>query len=306
MDSTGRTYSSAQRRYLKFCELYHLSPIPTTEQVLLWYIAYLDKDGVNLARTISVYLSAVRALHIKAGLPAPAVRSPRINLALKGLEKSGPDPVQKCPITYELLVECQSMFDKSYDHVMLWAAFTVAFFGGLRADEFTVDTYNFDPNKKLNIADIVWSDVTRVPQYVTITLKSTKCLLSTCTTVIGCSGSNVCGFCALKYYLNVRSQMQVAINNQALFVYKSGLVLDHKSFTNFTKSIVKRLGLNPVQYSGHSFRAGAATTAGLQKFKDWEVQLLGRWKSEVYKTYIRQPDSYKATFASRLAGNSVQ
>lgn len=59
-------------------------------------------------------------------------------------------------------------------------------------------------------------------------------------------------------------------------------------------------GLDPALYSGHSFRAGSATTASELSFNDWEMKKLGRWKSQAYNIYLRQQKVTK-TFAQRLS-----
>lgn len=46
-------------------------------------------------------------------------------------------------------------------------------------------------------------------------------------------------------------------------------------------------GLSPHLYTGHSFRIGAATTAAECGVLDSTIQMLGRWSSMAYKTYIR-------------------
>ena len=44
-------------------------------------------------------------------------------------------------------------------------------------------------------------------------------------------------------------------------------------------------------YTGHSFRRGAATSARLAGLSEEEIQLLGRWKSNSYRLYIEtHPD----------------
>ena len=64
-------------------------------------------------------------------------------------------------------------------------------------------------------------------------------------------------------------------------------------------------GIDPTKYSGHSMRAGAATTAADNLFEDSEIKRLGRWKSNAYEIYLRNPKS-AATFAKRLAVKSTK
>ena len=61
--STHRTYSSAQNKYLNFCQFYNLVALPASEDTLLLYVAFLY-DLKLKGGTIRVYLAAVRSLHI--------------------------------------------------------------------------------------------------------------------------------------------------------------------------------------------------------------------------------------------------
>lgn len=48
-------------------------------------------------------------------------------------------------------------------------------------------------------------------------------------------------------------------------------------------------GVDGKNYSGHSFRIGAATTAAAVGVEDSMIKMMGRWQSSAYQTYIRTP-----------------
>lgn len=53
-------------------------------------------------------------------------------------------------------------------------------------------------------------------------------------------------------------------------------------------------------FSGHSFRRGAATAAAEAGFTEYEIQLLGRWRSDAYKLYIESSRSRILNLSTRL------
>ena len=61
--STSRTYNSAKRRYLDFCQKANLSPLPLTQTSACLFAAFLAQQGLQ-PQSISVYLAALRHLQI--------------------------------------------------------------------------------------------------------------------------------------------------------------------------------------------------------------------------------------------------
>ena len=71
-------------------------------------------------------------------------------------------------------------------------------------------------------------------------------------------------------------------------------------FVDAVKLLVAISGQDPSLYSGHSFRAGSATSASENNFETHEVKQLGRWASDAYMIYLRNP-KVVSKFAKRLA-----
>ena len=71
-------------------------------------------------------------------------------------------------------------------------------------------------------------------------------------------------------------------------------------------NILQEAGLNANHYNTHSFRIGAATSAQDSGISDANIQMLGRWKSDAYKLYIRTPREDLAKLSGQLvAGPSA-
>ena len=57
--STHKCYQAGQLCYLSFCRQLNVNPVPTTKRTLLFFTAYLAKEGLAYT-SIKVYISAVR------------------------------------------------------------------------------------------------------------------------------------------------------------------------------------------------------------------------------------------------------
>ena len=127
--------------------------MPADEQSLMRFAVLLADNLHHLS--IKVYLSAVRSLHIDNGLPDPLVNCLQLQRLLRGIKRvQGSSPPSHLPITVDLLQIIQRSLDlRVSDHVMLWAACCLGFFGFLRAGKFTTNS-SFDPSIHLAVSDI--------------------------------------------------------------------------------------------------------------------------------------------------------
>ena len=151
--SSQKTYTSAQNRYIRFCNSLQLSPLPLSEHQLCQFASFLAKENLSHS-SIKGYLSALRHLQIASGLPDPGIASmPKLEGVVKGIKSIQAKTKQKAnvrlPITVDILRRIGEVWEQqgtSIDHCMLWAAVTMAFFGFLRAGELTLPSdAAFDP-----------------------------------------------------------------------------------------------------------------------------------------------------------------
>lgn len=279
--------------------MYALVPMPATEDTLLLFIAYLHRQGLSVS-SVSMYLASVRALHVNNGYGNPLVDCLRVQKALRSLEMNGPKPKQKLPITLDVLERFLPHFNSSGHSLCVLAAMTLAFFGCLRASELTVGSH-FDPSKHVTNEDVVFSDY-----YVSVLVKTSKTdkRNSGFHVTVGCSNHRICCFCAMKAFRDWKVEQKCQLGPNEPFFAMYGAMLTKDVFQKETRLKIALIGMNPKDYSGHSFRSGSATTAAMAGLTDWEIKLLGRWTSDAYQRYIRAPVTMPRSFASRMVNTS--
>lgn len=293
--STRRTYSSGERQFIRFCLLHKLvysqNPLlPTNESILIHFVTHLS-NTVSYG-TIKVYLAAVNNLHAEFGCPLDFTAMPLLYKTLRGIKSSlGIKQRARYPITVSVLSHIYAKLKPFHsldpDSSMLWASFTLAFFGFLRSSEFTCNG-KFDIHDHLSRSDITFHPNVFRPSSFDVVIKKSKTdpFRETAKLTIAKSNSTVCAVTALQDYFLQTSTRQ---SSQPLFQFTDGRNLTRTSLTNNLRGLLNVCGLDSSQFASHSFRIGAATTAGAAGLPDWLIKVLGRWKSDAYQTYIKTP-----------------
>jgi len=181
---------------------------------------------------------------------------------------------------------------------MLWASFCVGFFGFMRSGEFSV-TGNTDRDSIIPLAvSDVSVDSRDDPRIITIHLRRSKTdqYARGEYLYLGRTYDSLCPVSAILAYLAVRPP-----SPGPLFIFKDGAPLSQRKFISSLREALSQAGINPIGYSGHSLRIGAATTAATLGMSDSLIKSLGRWKSSVFTTYIRNTQHDLATASAHLS-----
>ncbi len=256
--------------------------------------------------TIKGYLSAIRHLQIAAGLHDPGISGmPKLEGVLKGIKatqaKKHSSTRIRLPITPPIICRIGEVWEAqglSRDHIMLWAAVTLSFFGFLRSGEVTVPSdAAFDPAVHLTLEDVKIDDILN-PSSLKIRLKASKTdpFRAGVDIVVGRTNNKLCPVTALLTYLVARGR-----DPGFLFKFEDGTLLTKSRFVEAVRQALSSAGLDPRAYAGHSFRIGAATTANECGLNDSTIQMLGRWSSSAYLVYIRTPREQLAAYSSILS-----
>jgi hypothetical protein len=199
-DTTHKTYSSAQRKFIEFCNTYGYQAIPASDYTLTQYIASLHSQGLK-GSSIRVYIAAIRSLHVLQGHPVP-VYSERLLLALKGAQKLSSPPDRKAPITFNILCKMFPLLEGRHDELLLKTVMAMAFFGCFRAGELCLpDTTHFDPSLHLTFSDLHF-DTEQAQLQLHLKQSKTDRVNSGVEVRIGCSGHAICAYCLMLSYVN--------------------------------------------------------------------------------------------------------
>ena len=149
----------------------------------------------------------------------------------------------------------------------------------MRAGEITVPSLSgYDPGVHMNFDDVTVDSVAN-PTSVSLQLKASKTdpFRKGVTIVLGRTHNVLCLVEALLAYLAVRGNVV-----GFLFQFYDGHLLTKSLFVIKVREVLSLAGFVPTHYVGHSFRIGAATTAGECGINEYTIKMLGRWQSSAY------------------------
>ena len=137
--------------------------MPVSENNLYQFVAFLRLKG-PCHQTAKSYLSAVRQLQIFQGMVDPHISSmPRLELVIRNMKQmqAGVPSKQWLTITPAILQSIRKEWNssKEWNHIMLWAAMCLCFFGFLRAGKMVAPETKFDASQHLIYTDIAEEDL---------------------------------------------------------------------------------------------------------------------------------------------------
>lgn len=295
---------------MKFCSSIKRHPLPATESTLLLFVSHLATRGLSAA-SIKVYLSAVRHLHVTYGKYTEFSEqlTPRLRQVIKGIKKAQAAltvPKVRRPITLEIMVRIHAVISSrpnSLFNTMIWAACNLAFFGFLRCSEFTVKQQGgYDSSVHLSAIDIAL-DSRSSPKVLRVRIKQSKTdpFHQGVYIYLGRTDQDVCPVSAIIPYLIMRGG-----SPGPLFILEDGRMLTRQIFKSAVDSIMSELHLEVGSFNTHSFRIRAATSAIDAGIPAVQIQMLGRWRSEAYKRYVKTPPGKLAQLSKKLATRGRQ
>ena len=258
-----------------FCARFNISPLPTSSLTLQYFCA--DVAQHISYKTLKVYLAGIRLLHIEHGFPDPTDDS-LLELVCRGIRRQQGDHQRtRLPITINHLRTLKNQLRVSQysllEQRMLWASFTLAFYGFLRISEYTT---------------LHWSDIAVSENELSIKLRQSKTdpFRRGHTIYLRATNSSTCPLHAFQLYSSLTPNKPLS---SPVFSAGRFLPLTRKKLNTVVRNLLQQAGCNQLHYASHSFRIGAATTAAAAGLPSWLIQKLGRWSSNTYRSYIHGP-----------------
>ena len=283
-------YQSGITAFYKFCNKFNINPLPASSITLQFFC--VDISAHTSYKTLKVYLAAIRLVHLEHGLDDPT-NDHLLHLVCRGIRRlQGDNTRPQLPITINLLRTLKTQLAKAtsftpLEQRLLWAAFSLAFYGFMRVSEFTTPTISdtFSP------PGLHWSDIKLHTNSISLNLRQSKTdpFRQGHQIIITATNTSTCPVRAMHKYVSV---VPAANRTGPLF---SGGRFSPLSRVNVTATVCQLLhnaNIMSSSYASHSFRIGAATTAAAAGLPPTMIKILGRWKSNAYETYVQHPPSW--------------
>ncbi|KAJ2935863.1 hypothetical protein H1R20_g1230, partial [Candolleomyces eurysporus] len=241
-------------------------------------------------KTIKQYLGHVKSMHTDLDLPFQPCTSPIVQRLIRGIKRyHGERNVKrKMPITLPVLRSLLQHLHPatSPGHLNVYAAACVAFSGFLRCGEFTTKTgETFSASTHPTRRSVEFHPNIDKPTHARLNLPASKTdpfRKGVSIYLTAAPGASTCPVAALKKLF----EEDPSDLDGPLFRNPDGSPLTRNFFIDTIRLTLQAAGYDSKEFSGHSFRRGAASSAAAAGCQDHEIQLLGHWVSDAYKVYI--------------------
>lgn len=292
-EGTLRAYRSAWKHYAAWCDRLGFAPLSGDAGIIGMYLV---KAAERLkVPTLRVHLAAIATAHRLAGVPVD-LRHPRIALVLDGLARgqAGRTPRQAAPILLDALSRLLAVQPDGPLGRRNRAMLLIGYGAALRRSE---------------LVALTLGDVVRVSDRgleVTVRRSKTDPHGHGQTVAIWAASSPaLCALRALDAWLAVRA---AGTADEPLFcgVLKNGRItgkgLSDKAVARLVKEAAVAAGLpEPERFSGHSLRAGLATTAAGEEAQLHDIMRQTRHQSaDTARRYLRSRDRWRNNVTEKI------
>ena len=285
---TSKNLRCQINRYLDFCLLYKLPPVPGDELQLRRFAQFLyETPSVNAYGTLENYMSSLKTFHRMVGVEPPSTQTFLASLTLKGLRLEMAQPVKQArPITPEIL---QKIFKhvklNNQEQLTVWVVVLFTFHLLLRKSNLVPDSQNkFDPAHQFTRGSLVLAKNAMLAEVVwckTLQYQQKRLPLP----LVRLQDMDICPIRWTWEMIRVIP----AKSYQPLFCYhRDGefMYLTYPWWTTVFHEWLEKAGYDKMEFSSHSFRRGGSTYLHEADVPGQIIKLLGNWASKCYLRYV--------------------
>lgn len=284
--ATWRAYAGDWRDFQGWCAGHGLTPLPADPVTVGLYLA--DRAKALSITTLTRRTTAIAVQHRLASHHLDT-RHPAIRDVLAGLRRSkGVAPRQAealtVPLAKRVVATCQGRLSDLRDRALI----LIGLAGGFRRSE---------------LVALDRSDLTVCEDGVRVRIARSKGDQEGEGQVIGISrtGSATCPVAALEAWLEAAGIHDGRVFRSIDRYGNVGVSLSDRAVALILKSRTNRAGLDPQGFSGHSLRAGFATSAARAGVGEREIMATTRHRSAtVLRRYIRDGELFSRNVTAQI------
>ncbi len=291
---TLQTYVTAWKCFKSFHLSYNILFPDFSLLSITSFISFLNSIKGLQVSSIKSYISGIQFFHkLRYGAPSPEISNSQTAMLIRGIQRTRPTrPDSRLPITLDILTKCihtlRTYYQPPSTAHTLDAMFILAFFGFLRCSELTISS-KFDPAINPTIADLTILDSETI-SFLVKQSKTDQTKKGHFVYIFNLP-SPIQPYQAVREYLRLRN-FQAKSPLEPLFLDHTNKPASRAWFQKHLRSVLLSAGISAKNFSSHSFRIGAATSAAQKGLTKHQIQTLGRWSSEAFQSYIRTDQAH--------------
>lgn len=288
--NTHRAYATQWRGFCQWCRDNHCASLPADPATLALFLTHRAQQGRKVA-TLGLALSAIRAAHRDAAFADPAA-NPAVRKVWEGIRrKHGTAQRRATPLTADdVRAVVASLPAGPLRSLRDRALLLVGFAGALRRSELVA----------LDVSDVAF-DLARGLVVRVRRSKTDQTGAGADIAIPYGSHAEVCPVRALRAWVDAAPGATGPLFRSINRHGSLGGRLDGRDVSRIVKQAALHAGIEPRQVSGHSLRAGLATTAALAGKSDRAIMKQGRWRSRtMMDRYVRMADAWRDNAAAGL------
>ena len=288
-ESTQRIYRSDWKEFSTWCDAHGLMALPAAPTTVAAYLVFLADTG-RRACTINRKVSAIRFAHKVAGVENPCAH-PIVESTTAGIRRQiGVAQHGKAPARTEDIKMMLAILPDTLQGLRDRALLLIGFAGAMRRSELVA----------LDIRDITESS-----EGLRVVIRRSKTDQEGAGILKGIPVGRhpeTCPVRSLNAWLVVAGITSGAVFRKVDRHGRFGSTrLTAQSVALVVKKVATAVGLDPDRYSGHSLRAGLATSAAAAGVDMRLIMAQGAWASErMVRRYIRDGNLFRENAAAQV------